>query len=322
MSLTQSHKTSMAIQAARMYYYHNLTTEAIADELNVSRSTISRLLSYAKAEGLVEIHVVDPSDAPGQLERIITETFGLTRVHVVAVPEIAGEAEWLERVAQYAANYLNSLFHSDMTLGIAWGTTMTAISRHLLHKPTHNSQIVQLNGAGNTQSMGIEYANQIIMQFAQNYDLQAHLFPVPTFFDYPETKRALWQEGSIRHILEMQKKADLLLYSIGSVNAGIPSHVYSGGYLEESDYGELKKCKIVGDIATVFFREDGTFNDISINERASGPDLTLFQQKKGLCVVSGLAKVHGLHSAIKGKLIKELIVDEPTARNLIKRYVI
>ena len=322
MSLTQPHKISMAIQAARRYYYHNLTTDAIADELHVSRSTVSRLLSFAKAEGLVEIHVVDPSDAPGELERIITETFGLAHVHVVAVPEIAGEAEWLERVAQYAANHLNAMIRSDMTLGIAWGTTMTAISRHLLHKPTHNAHIVQLNGAGNTQSLGIEYANQIIMQFAQNYDLQAHLFPVPTFFDYPETKRALWQEGSIRHILEIQNKADLLLYSIGSVNAGIPSHVYSGGYLEESDYAELKKDKIAGDIATVFFREDGTFDNIPINDRASGPDLKLFQEKYGICVVSGLAKVKGLYSAIKGKLIKELIVDEPTARNLVKRFVI
>jgi deoxyribonucleoside regulator len=310
-----------AIQAARMYYYQDMTTESIAHEMNMSRSTISRLLSFARSKGLVDIRIVDPNEHPQQLEKKIIERFKVNRVHVVPVPDIVGEAEWLERVAQYTANYWNSVFDSNMILGIAWGTTTSAISRHLLEKATHNSQIVQLNGAGNTQTMGIEYASEIIVRFAQNYQASAHLFPVPTFFDYAETKRALWEERSIHRLLDLQKKADLLLYSIGSVNAGIPSHVYSGGYLEEKDYSELEKEGLVGDIATVFFREDGSFNDIAINDRASGPSLDLFQKKYGVCVVSGLAKVRGLFAALKGGLMKELIVDEPTARRLVEDHI-
>jgi len=240
---------------------------------------------------------------------------------VVPVPDILGEAEWLERVAQYAANYWNTIFNSNMILGIAWGTTTSTVSRHLVQKATHNSQIVQLNGAGNTQTMGIEYASEIIMRFSQNYQAIAHLFPVPTFFDYAETKKALWEERSIQRLLDLQNKADLLLFSIGAVNAGIPSHVYSGGYLEKQDYAELEKESLVGDIATVFFREDGSFNDVAINNRASGPNLDLFQKKYGVCVVSGLAKVRGIHAALKGGLMKELIVDEPTARKLVDEFV-
>jgi len=121
--------------------------------------------------------------------------------------------------------------------------------------------------------------------------------------------------------LDLQKRADLLLYSIGAVNAGIPSHVYSGGYLEQGDYAELIKEHIAGDIATVFFRENGSFGSIPINERASGPNLELFQKKYGICIVSGLAKVRGLYSALKGSLMKELIVDEPTARRLVDNYI-
>ena len=182
----------------------------------------------------------------------------MEKIHVVPVPDIAGEAVWLDLVAQYAANHLNTVIGSDMILGIAWGTTLSAISRHLLKKSTHNLQIVQLNGAGNTQSTGINYASEILMRFAENYQARAHLFPVPTFFDYPETKQALWRERSIKRILNLQERADVLLYSIGAVSAGIPSHVYSGGYLEERDYQELKRENIIGDIATVFFREDGS----------------------------------------------------------------
>jgi DNA-binding transcriptional regulator LsrR (DeoR family) len=314
-------KISDAVRIARMYYYQDMTTEAIAREMNVSRSTISRLLSFAKQEGLVGIRIVDPNEHPHTLEKKITDKFKIKRVHVVPVPAIAGEGEWLERVAQYTANYLNTIFGSNMILGIAWGTTLSAVSRHLLPKTTHDAQIVQLNGAGNTQTMGIEYASEIIMRFAQNYQAAAHLFPVPTFFDYAETKKALWEEGSIRRILNLQQHIDLLLYSIGAVNAGIPSHVYSSGYLETKDYLELEREGMVGDIATVFFRQDGSFNNIAINNRASGPDLGLFQQKYGLCVVSGLAKVKGLYAALRGGLMKELIVDEPTARQMVDSYL-
>lgn len=315
--MNDQEKINIAVKVARMYYYQNMQTKEIAEEINTSRSTVSRLLSFAKNEGLVNIHIVDPSDEPQLLEKKILDEYHLEKVQVVPVPEIAGETEWLNRTAHIAAKRLNHLFDSNMILGLAWGTTMSAISSLLLPKSTHNSQIVQLNGAGNTESMGIEYASQIIMRFADNFDARAHLFPVPTFFDYPETKRALWKERSIKRILDLQNKADLLIYSIGAVNAGVPSHVYSGGYLDKSDYAQLERLDIAGDIATYFFKRDGSFTDIPLNLRASGPNLELFRQKYGICVVSGLAKVRGLHSALKGNFMNELIVDEPTARSLV-----
>ena len=315
-------KINDSIRVARMYYYRNMTADAIAKEMNMSRSTVSRLLSFAKQKGLVDIRIIDPNEHPQQFEKKITEYFHIKRAHVVPVPDIAGEAEWLERVSQYAANYLNSIFDSNMILGIAWGTTISGISKHLLPKTTHNSIIVQLNGAGNTKSMGLNYAGEIITHFAENYQAIAELFPVPTFFDYATTKQALWKESSIRRLLDLQSKANILLYSIGAVNAGIPSHVYSKGYLNKNDYSEIKNEGLVGDIATVFFREDGGSDNIPINERASGPNLELFKNKHGICVVSGLAKVKGLHAALMGNLISELIIDEPTARNLLENYIL
>ncbi|MDP3450991.1 MAG: sugar-binding domain-containing protein, partial [Anaerolineaceae bacterium] len=215
-------KSSEALKVARMYYYQNLTTEAIAHELNVSRSTVSRLLTYAKSQGLISISILDPNEHPHYLEKKIVEYFKIKKVHVVPVPSVAGEAEWLSRVVQYAAKYLNSLFNSDMIMGIAWGTTISGISKYLLPKTTHNSQIIQLNGAGNTQSMGIEYASEIIVRFAQNYQAVANLFPVPAFFDFAATKQALWKERSIQRLLDLQSRTDILLFSIGAVDAGVP----------------------------------------------------------------------------------------------------
>ena len=312
-------RVTAALQVARLYYYQDMKTETIAREIGVSRSTVSRLLTFAKEQGFVELRIRDPRERSQPLEQEIATRFGVRNVHVVAVRENAEEREWLDRVALFAANYLNTLMDSHKILGIAWGTTISAIAAHLTPKSTTNSDIVQLNGAGNTQSLGINYAGEIIARFAHNFDARAHLFPVPTFFDYPETKTTLWRERSIQRILKLQQQADILLYSIGAVQAGVPSHVYSGGYLEPSDLEELRKAGVVGDIATVMFRADGSYHGVPLNARASGPDLSLFRQSKAaICVVSGVGKAKGLQAALCGHFLTDLIVDEPTARTLLE----
>lgn len=309
-----------AIQVARLYYYQNLKTEEIAHEMKVSRSTVSRLLSYAKDQGLVEIRVRDPRERPQRLEKQIQQQFQLPYAHVVSVPEVAGEHEWLSRVATFTAKHLNTLLVSGSKLGIAWGNTVSAVSRHLTPKPLTGLEVIQLNGAGNTQGAEISYAGEILTRFARNYDAQTQLFPVPTFFDYPETKQALWRERSVQRILQLQADCDILLYSVGVIDAERPNYGYGGGDLEPADLATLKAENVVGDIGTVFFRADASYKDITLNQRASGPDLSLYQTpRRAICAISGLDKVDGLLAALRGEYLTDLIIDEPTAQVLLAK---
>jgi deoxyribonucleoside regulator len=228
-----------------------------------------------------------------------------------------GEVIWLERVARYTANYLNTILDNNLTVALAWGTTISEITANLVPKHLPELTVVQLNGSGNTFTPDNRYAANILQRFAQNYEASAVLFPVPTFFDYRETKDAMWRERSIRRIIDIQTDADVFLYSIGAVDAGVPSHVYSHGYLDPADIAELQREHVVGDLATVFFRADGSWEDIALNKRASGPPLSLYGAgKRSICVVSGRNKVPGLLAALQARLMTELIVDEPTARQL------
>lgn len=306
-----------ALQVATMYYYQGLTTETIAQEMQFSRPKVSRLLNHARQSGMVEIRIVNVQSSVGPMEEKIKESFGLDAVHIVPVPELMGEVVWLERVARYAANYLNAILEPGNILALAWGTTISEIGANLIPKRIPGVTIVQMNGSGNTFTPDNRYAANILQKFAESYQASFMLFPVPTFFDYEKTKEALWQERSIRQIIALQEKADILLYSVGAVDAGVPSHVYSSGYLEPEDEQMLEEERVVGDLATVFFREDGSYQDIPINKRASGPPLELYKNvRRSICVVSGRAKVPGLHAALRAGYMKELIVDEPTARLL------
>lgn len=311
-------QSTLAVKVARLYYYQGLTTNVIADELGLSRPKVSRLLTFARQSGLVEIRINDPAENSQSLEKAIQQQFDVPKVRVVAVPQDADESEWLQRVAQYTAGHLNSIVRSKMIIGMAWGTTLDAISQYLTPKRCYDVDIVQLNGSGNVYTINNFYTSEIYSRFAQNYGARAFLFPVPAFFDYPETKQAMWRESSIRRLIDMTSRADLLIYSIGSAQARVPSYVYSEGYLSAQDFEELQREGVVGDIATVFFRQDGSYQDIPLNTRATGPDLSLFQQSRhGMCVVSGLGKVAGLRAALIGRMMNELILDERTARALL-----
>ncbi len=314
----ESSQFAAAVKVAKMYYYQSMTTEAIAKDMNLSRSKVSRLLSIAHANGLVEIRINDPSDRPKSLELELEQRFALATAKVVPVPEAAGEDEWLRRVAMYTASYLNTVIDSSMVVGLAWGTTIAAVSDHLIPKSTANVDIVQLNGAGNAQGVSNAFSSNMVMRFANSFDARPHPFHVPAFFDYPETKTALWRERSVRHILDLQNRVDVMLCSVGVMSPHMTSYVYSGGFLEREDLESLRGESVVGDIATVFFRADGTYRDIELNQRTSGPDLDLFRHAKhSLCVVSGRRKVDGVRGALRGGFINELIIDEPTARQLL-----
>ncbi len=309
-------RTAEALRAAHLYYIQNLTMDAIAAELRISRSSVSRLISFARDTGLVEIRLNSPLDQVTKLERQLHDRFGLS-AHIVPTGGAATEVDRLDRVAHSAARILTDFVDSTMILGVAWGSTIASVSRHLIRKPTRNTQVVQLNGAGNAHTTGLVYASEIIGRFGSAFGATVQHFPVPAFFDDPATKDALWRERSTARVLAVQRRMDVAIFGIGSPNAEVPSHVYAGGYLDRAEYDTLARSNVVGDIATMFFRADGSYDDIPLNSRSSGPDFDVLKRvPRRIAVVSGQAKLSALRGAVATGVITDLVVDETTAAQL------
>jgi DNA-binding transcriptional regulator LsrR (DeoR family) len=309
-----------ALQAARMYYYQNLPMKTIAVEMDVSHSTVSRLLALARTEGLIEIRINDLRGRAGTLEETLRYHFGLNEAHVVTVAELAGPQVWRERVARFAAGYLNQCFDSGMVLGVAWGGTLNRVAAYLTPKSLLDAQVVQLNGGELVSNPDINSAGGLVTQIASNFGASAHLLPVPTYFAYAETKEVLWREPSIQRILELHSRADMFIFSVGSFQGDQASTAYTGSYLRPEDYEELAQQGVVGDVANIMTRADGSWQDIALNARACGPNLQLFQDvERAICVVSGYEKLPVLQGALKGRYISELIIDEPTAHRLLEQ---
>lgn len=305
--------------AATMYYLQDEPMDAIARRLGTSRSTVSRLLKAAREGGLVQITVrTEPDVATGVAARL-KAAFGV-RAHVVPVRVGAQEVERLDQVANVAARLLMNLFDDEMVLGVAWGTTVSAVSRALGRKPTRGGTVVQLNGAANTVTSGVDYASTIVTAFGAAFDAEVRHFPVPAFFDFAETREAMWRERSVQRVLAVQRRIDIALFGVGALGGQVPSHVYSAGYLDENDLGALYAAGVVGDVCTVFLRADGSYQDIAINRRATGPTpAELARIPRRLCVVAGEAKLRPLLAAMRAGAVTDLIIDEPTARRLAPR---
>ena len=288
---TQTEERSRdALRAAQLYYMQDLTMDAIAHEMRVSRSSVSRLLQHARDVGLVTISISPPDDARGQMAQRIADRFGIT-AHVVPTPARTSEAERLERTALTAARILAERIESSMTIGIAWGSTLSAIARHVPAKDVHDTHIVQMNGAANLRTSGIPYAGEILSRLGAAWSSSVHQFPVPALFDDPRTKQAMWRERSVRSVLEIQQRVGLFVFGLGSPHAEVPSHVYSGDY--SWDIPEL-------------------------NARSSGPDLdTVRRIPRRFCVVSSLSKLTALRGALAAGLVTELVVEEALARRLL-----
>lgn len=309
-------RSEEALRAAQLYYLQDLNMDAIAREMNLSRSSVSRLISYARESGLVQITVSSPQGAMGHVAHRIADAFGVS-VHVVPAPPRATEAERLERTAVSAARLLSVMADSNMVIGIAWGATVSAIGRQLPPKPLHNVHVVQMNGAANTQSSGVAYAGAQLERFGHAFGAEIHHFPVPALFDDPLTKHAMWRERSVRGVLDIQTRVGLFVFGVGSPKADVPSHVYAGEYFTSTDLRGIVRDGVVGDCATRFFRADGSSDGIALNERSSGPDFHAVRQiAHRLCVVSSLSKLDALRGALNAGLVTDLVVEESLARAL------
>ncbi|GEB95688.1 sugar-binding domain-containing protein [Microbacterium lacticum] len=311
-------RTRDALRAAHLYYVQELTMEDIATEMRISRSSISRLLAYAREIGLVEITVHSPQDGVDSLAERIIELFGVT-AEIVPTPVRASAAERFARVARSAARRVASLADDNMSIGIAWGATVSAIARELPSRPLHNVHVVQMNGAASPMTSGLPYASSILERFAGAFGADVQLFPVPALFDDPHTKDLMWRERSVRRVLDAQDDIGMFVFGLGSPRADVPSHVYSGGYLSGDDLHSLMRDGIVGDCATVFYRIDGSSSGIRLNERSSGPSLDAIRRiPRRLCAVSSLSKLDALKGALAAQLITELVIEESLARRLLE----
>ena len=309
----------LLLRVARLYHVQSETMDAIAHQLGVSRSTVSRLLKEARGRGLVRISIVDPERPMTRLAELFDRYFHVN-AHLVHVRAGASSVFRLDQVAKVAARLIDDTVHDGDTVGIAWGTTTSAIAMQLRPRDLTGVTVVGLNGGANHRTTGLPYVGSILQRFATAFRGEEQLFTLPAFFDNPTTKAAMWQERSTQHVLEVRGGCRIAVFGVGGLGSELQSHVYAANYLDDSDLSELARSSVVGDVCTVMLREDGTWRDVAFNERATGiTPAELRAIPKRVCAVSGVSKAAPVLGALRAGVMTDLVVDDETARAVLRR---
>ena len=118
------------VQASRLYYELGETQNAIAERLGVTRPQVSRLLKRARAEGIVEIRIVDRTTAESPAGDTLRRRYGLEPS--ISLPPLAGPDDLTRRmVGRLAAQVLRGKIRDGATVGIGDGASVAATAAAL-----------------------------------------------------------------------------------------------------------------------------------------------------------------------------------------------
>lgn len=306
-------KKNKIIEAARMYYIFNYNQSVIAEKLRVSRPTVSRLLDLAIKEGIVEIKVIDPEEDMEQMAKKIEKKYGLKKVFIAHTPH--DEEETKQYLGRMAAEYLNDIVQDGDIIGVTWGTTLNEVARELIPKNVSGVKVVQLKG-GVSYSETNTHAGDILHLFGQAFNTVPHHLPLPAIVDHVLVKQAMEADRYIKNILELGRKSNIALYTIGPIKSD--SLLFQLGYFSDEDI-QMIQTKAAGDISSRFFDDSGNICHEELNSRTLGIELSEFCSKDySILIAGGKNKRKGIRGALLGKYTNVLITDASTGEYLLE----
>ena len=302
------------IKVARLYYMYNLSKQQIAEKLKISRPGVSRLLQEARDRGIVRIEVVDPAGNGAELEKRLAERFGLKKV-ILVPSEGADDRELKRRLGMASAGFLDACVHDGAVLGISWGSTMQELVRHLKPRRLKNLTVVQLLG-GIARAEYDTHAAEIALKCADAYRAVPFLLPVPAIVDNVSVKQALMSDNQIARVLDLGRRADTAVFSVGRLSHGCL--MCKADYFRREEVDALLARKAVGDICSRIVSEDGRICSAELDARTIGIELDELRNKPfSIAVAGGPEKRSVIHAGLLGRFFNVLVTDEETAVDLL-----
>ncbi|MCH3963488.1 MAG: sugar-binding transcriptional regulator [Clostridium sp.] len=301
---------------AYLYYMENKTQEEISKELNVYRTTISRLLKQAKKNGIVHIEIKNFDPQIIKLERIFKKMFKLKEVIIVESPAEATTIEKNNLLAVEAANFIKKCIKDNMTVGLAWGSTIGNMVEKLEKRKLHNVTFIPLAG-GPSQIKSKYHVNTLVYEMSRHFNGNSIFINGAVIEENKQTKDAIVNSRYFDKIKSSWNNLDIAIVGIGG---GLNSRSQWRDLLNEDDIEDLKLREVVGDCCGRFFDIDGNLIKNEIDERTIGlPIEQLSEIPTSIAIARSKNKARAILPFIKRQYINTLITDEETAKEILKR---
>ncbi len=306
----------LLVRVAHLYYDEELTQQAIAKKLNMSRSLVSKLLAKAKEKGIVKITISDEVNRPHQsLETQLMRLFGLSEV--IIVPSDSGADN--QRLAQEAGRYLSRRLSEVTKVAVSAGRTTREIAEHLsVPKSYFHVTFIPMSGGLSEEYATIE-ANSVSEVFAMKCGSKSMRLHAPILVDSAQAKEILKKQHFIKNTMDAARTADIALVGIGNT---FRYAEIKEAYLHGYNAGELPDSKhIKGDLSYNYFDKNGKAVDNTWNSLLIGLNLEEIRKiPEVICVADEVVKAESIYIAAKSGLIHTLITNEMVAQKVLWYY--
>lgn len=306
-------------RVAKLYYEDQLTQTDIADLMGTSRSTISRLLTRARREGIVQIRILPYETRAAGLEATVKEVFGLKDAIVIKVPDRPSSEVARKHVGRFAAPFVSDLIRAGDIVGIGRGRTLHELVASMEpQEETRDVTVVQLLGdVGPLHSA--TRAAELSRMLAEKFRAKCYYLNAPAIVENRSTRDVLMATEAIRTVFELHKLVRIAILGIGAI---LDSPLLMGGLLKPEDARALAAQGIVGDICGHFFDSQGRARQTELSDRVIGMTLEDFRACELVVgVAAGPEKVEPLLGTLRGKLIHVLVSDEFTVREIVRQTI-
>jgi DNA-binding transcriptional regulator LsrR (DeoR family) len=306
-------------KVARLYYEQGLRQTEIAKGLELSQSTVSRLLKRAEQEQIVRVTVTVPVGVYTDLEEALVATYGLRDAVVADCVQADGDESVARDIGRAAAYYLETTLNQGECIGISsWSSTILAMVDVMRQIPRPiDARVIQiLGGAGEPQAK--VHAAYLASQLAERVRGKVTFLPAPGLVDSAEVREVLLNDSSIREVIKSFDEITLALVGIGTVEPS-PLLASSGNIFSAQELDTLREHGAVGDILYRFYDAEGHVVETPLAARVTGMALDQLRRvKRVVGIAGGERKLAAIRGALNGGLINTLITDRFTAERLVQ----
>jgi deoxyribonucleoside regulator len=295
------------VRVSRLYYELGETQEAIAALVGVTRPQVSRLLKEARAQGVVEIRIVDRAEVASPAANELQRRFGLRAVHLA--PSLDGPPELARRrVGRLAGQVLRSAIRDGQVVGIGDGAAVSAVADELATSETQvDATVVPLCGGFWRPGAGTEPFRRIGDAVGATV-LALHS---PGLLDDPAVRDALCAHPGVASVIDRWSQLDVALFGIGGP-------AWSEATVGSEAMDEIRAGGAVGEVLIAPFDAAGRFVAPSLRARAVAFDArALPSVPMAIGVAEGPAKVAPILGALRARLLHVLVTDAGTAEAIL-----
>lgn len=303
-------------EVASAYYVEDKTQSEIAQELGVSRSSVSRLLTEARDRGIIDITIRWPHASASDLSLQIQKYFGIEEVHIITTGR-RGYTQVVEILGNVAAQMLERRLRDHMTLGISWNNGVYQVVRAFRAARKMEGRVVQLTGSSGISNPLLD-GPDLARWLAQILGSRYVYLPSPLMVDSKATREALLSDRVIAETIDMGRNADIVLVGIGSVFPPL-CNLRTLGYISDDELEAITREGAVGEILTTFYDINGNILDLPLHERIIG--LPLEELRNINCVIgvaAGAKKAQAIVGALRGGFLTCLVTDDTAAREMVR----